>query len=107
MNSLKPEELEPIYLFITGGAGAGKSHLIKTIYHTVTKTLNHAPMHPELPTVLLMAPTGVAGINIDGTTINTALAIPAHTGDNVPAMSDQKKTQMRLSLSELKLIIID
>ena len=107
MNSLKPEELEPIYLFITGGAGAGKSHLIKTIYHTVTKTLSHAPMNPELPTVLLMAPTGVAAINIDGTTINTALAIPVQTGDNVPAMSDQKKTQMRLSLSELKLIIID
>ena len=107
MNSLKPEELEPIYLFITGGAGAGKSHLIKTIYHTVTKTLSHAPMNPELPTVLLMAPTGVAAINIDGTTINTALAIPVQTGDNVPSMSDQKKTQMRLSLSELKLIIID
>ena len=107
MNSPKPEELEPIYLFITGGAGAGKSHLIKTIYHTVTKTLRHAPMSPELPTVLLMAPTGVAAINIDGTTINTALAIPVQTGDNVPAMSDQKRTQMRLSLSELKLIIID
>ena len=107
MNSLKPEELEPIYLFITGGAAAGKSHLIKTIYHTVTKTLSHASMNPELPTVLLMAPTGVAAINIDGTTINTALAIPVQTGDNVPAMSHQKKTQIRLSLSELKLIIID
>ena len=54
-----------------------------------------------------MAPTGVAAINIDGTTINTALAIPKGTGDNLPAMSDQKKTQLRLSLSDLKLIIID
>ena len=107
MNSLKPEEVKPINLFITGGAGAGKSHLIKTIYHTVTKTFRHAPMNPELPTVLLMAPTGVAAINIDGTTINTALAIPVLTGDNVPPMSDQKRTQMRLSLSELKLIVID
>lgn len=107
MNSLKPKEVKPINLFITGGAGAGKSHLIKTIYHTVTKTFRHAPMNPELPTVLLMAPTGVAAINIDGTTINTTLAIPVLTGDNVPPMSDQKRTQMRLSLSELKLIVID
>ena len=56
-------------------------------------------MNLEKPTVLLTAPTGVAAINIDGTTQNT--------GDVLPAMSDQKKTQMRLSLCELKLIIID
>ena len=35
MNSLKPVHVHPIYLFITGSAGVGKSHLIKTIYHTV------------------------------------------------------------------------
>ena len=104
---MRPENVKPIYLFITGGAGAGKSYLIKTIYHTVTKTFRCPPINPELPTVLLMAPTGVAAINIDGTTINTALAIPKETGDNVPAMSDQKRTQMRMSLAELKLIIID
>ena len=56
-------------------------------------------MNPEKPTVLLTAPTGVAAINIDGTTQNI--------GDVLPAKSDQKKTQMRLSLCELKLIIID
>ena len=107
MNSLKPVEIEPLYLFLTGGGGAGKIHLIKTIYHTAVKIFRHPPINPELPTVLLMAPTGVAAINIDGTTINTALSIPKETGDNVPAMSDQKKTQLRLSLSDLKLIIID
>ena len=64
-------------------------------------------MNPQLPSVLLMAPTGVAAININGTTIHTALAIPKECGNNVPAMSDQKKTQMRLTLAELKLIIID
>ena len=46
-----------------------------------------------------MAPTGVSAINI-------ALAISKQAGGNLPAMSDQKKTQMRVSLSELKLIII-
>ena len=54
-----------------------------------------------------MAPTGVSAINIEGTTIHSALAIPKETGDNLPPMSDQKKTQLRRSLSELKLIIID
>ena len=54
-----------------------------------------------------MAPTGVSAINIEGTTINTGLAIPKETGENLPAMSDQKKTQIRVLLSQLKLIIID
>ena len=34
LNSLKSQNIEPVYLFITGGGGAGTSHLIKTIYHT-------------------------------------------------------------------------
>ena len=108
LKSLKPENIQPIYLFITGGAGAGKSHLIRTIYHTIVKTFRYPPINPEKPIVLLTAPTGVAAINIDGTTINTAFAIPKYTKENeLPGMSDQKRTQMRLLLSELKLIIID
>ncbi|XP_068712523.1 uncharacterized protein [Montipora foliosa] len=107
IRSLTPNEINPIYLFLTGGGGSGKSHVTKLIYHTVVKTFKHVASNPELPTVLLMAPTGVSAINIEGTTINTALAIPKDAGENLPAMSDQKKTQMRLSFSELKLIIID
>ena len=98
LNTLKP-------VFVTGGAG--KSHLIKALYQTITKTFRHAPCNPELPSVLLMAPTGVAAININGTTIHTAIPIPKECANNVLAMSDQKRTQMRLSLGELKLIIID
>ena len=109
LNSLKSQNVEPVYLFITGGGGAGKSHSIKTIYHTVVKNYRHAPMNPGKPTVLLAcaASTGAAAINIDGTIINTALAIPKSTGDVLPAMSDQKRIQMKLSLCELKVIIID
>ena len=107
MNSLKPVDVKPIYLFLTGGGGAGKSHLIKTMYHTAFKTFRHPPFNPELPAVLLLAPTGVAAININGTTINTGLGIPKETGAYLPAICDQRKTQYRLALKELKLIIVD
>ena len=52
-----------------------------------------------------MAPTGVAAVNIDGTTINTGLAIPKDVGDNLRPLSDQKRTQLRITLAQLKLII--
>ena len=107
MNSFQPKKIKPLNLFITGRAGTGKSHTIKTIYHTFVKTFRHTTSNPEMTTVLLVAPTGVAAVNISGTTINSASAIPKDVGDTLPAMSDQKKTQLRMSLAELKLIIID
>ena len=107
LNCLKPEKLNPINLFVTGGAGAGKSHLVKAIYHTAVKTFRYGTINSERPTVAFMAPTGVAAININGTTIHTALSIPKESGDLAPPTSDQQRRQLRLTLSELKLIIVD
>ena len=106
-NCLKKETIEPIHIFVTGGGGGGKSHLIRTIYHTAVNMFKYSSVNPSLPTVLLLAPTGVAAVNISGTTVNTGLAIPKHAGINLPPLPDQKKTLLRLSLSELKLLIID
>ncbi|XP_078381380.1 ATP-dependent DNA helicase Pif1-like [Oculina patagonica] len=107
VNCLDKQNIEPIHIFVTGGGGGGKSHLIRTIYHTAMNTFKYAALNPSLPTVLLMAPTGVAAVNISGTTVNTALGIPKDAGINLPPLPDQKKTLLRLSFSELKLLIID
>ena len=42
MGTLKPVQLPPMHLFIAGGAGAAKSHLIKAIYNNVTNNCKHA-----------------------------------------------------------------
>ena len=52
-----------------------------------------------------MAPTCVAAININSTTIYTALSIPKESGDFVLQYLTKKRTQLRLTLSELKIII--
>ena len=107
VNCLSKETIEPIHIFVTGGGGGGKSHLIRTIYHTAVNMFKYSTVNPSLPTVLLMAPTGVAAVNFNGTTVNTGLAIPKDAGNNLPPLPDQKKTLFRFSLSELKLLIID
>ena len=68
--------LVPFHIFLSGGGGCGKSHLIKTIYNSVNKVFLHQSENPEKPRVLVLAPTGVAAININGTTIHSGLNIP-------------------------------
>ena len=58
--------VKPFYIYITGGAGVGKSHLIKTIYMLLSKVLIYKGGELEKPRILLLAPTGVAEINING-----------------------------------------
>ena len=60
---------------------------------------------PSKPRVLLLAPTGVAAINIDGTTIHSGLGINCN-GKFYP-LKDKQKTILCNKLSEVQLIIID
>ena len=87
-------------IFLTGNAGCGKSFLIRVIYQCLTKTLSYGSILVDKPKALLMAPTGVAAINIDGTTIHTAFNIPVgHFGSNLPPLSDKMKSSLRDSLN--------
>ena len=81
---------------------------MKVIYQSLTKTLSYGDVVIEKPKVLLMAPTGVAAIQVDGTTIHTALGIPVgHFGTKLPPLPDKMKCSLRNHLSDLKVIIID
>ena len=105
------EKLTSLHLFISGGAGTGKSHLIKALYQTIQITLRKEGETPDLPKVLLLAPTGPAAFNIQGMTIHSALLISVlHSkGKNKSHMSlsDDKRNTLRSKLSSLKFIIID
>ena len=101
-------ENPPLYLFITGGAGTGKSHLIKTITASVSKTLCYGNSCIEKPNLLLLAPTGVAAVNINGTTIHSALGISIESrGLTLQKLSDTRRCKLRQDLSDVKALIID
>ena len=108
MSSLQPLPVSPVYKFISGGAGAGKSYFIKALYQTALKTFRYGSYDPELPNVLKIAPTGVAAINIIGLVINTALAIPKNVyGEHIASLPHERLSTLRYKLKDLKLIIID
>ena len=108
LSSVTTIEIDPLHIFLTGGAGTGKSHLIKTIYHALTKVFSYRAMTLDKPKVLLVAPTGVAAVNINGTTIHTSLRIPVgRYGKNLPRLNDKKRPALRNNLCELQALIID
>ena len=69
---------KPFYYFLSGGAGVGKSHLIKSLYQAALKYYNsRAGEDSNEVKILLLAPTGKAAFGIKGNTIHSTLAIPA------------------------------
>ena len=73
---------------------------MRVTYQSLTKTLSYGSTLVDKPKALLMAPTGVAAITPDGTTIHTAFNIPVgHFGSNLPPLSDKMKSSLRDSLN--------
>ena len=73
-----PPHPEPFYVFVRGGAGSGKSHLIKAIQETAFRLLIMRPItdSPNDITVLTTAPTGTAAFNVFEMTLHTAFLLP-------------------------------
>ena len=108
LNPNTSEKIKPLHVFLTGNAGCGKSFLMKVIYQSLTKTLSYGDVVIEKPKVLVMAPTGDAAIQVDGTTVHTALGIPEGNFEiKLPPLHDKMKCSLRTHLSDLKVIIID
>ena len=99
------QNVKQFYIFITGGARVGKSHLMKTKYMSLSKVLIYKGGEIGKPRILLLAPTGVAAININGTTIHSGLGI--NVGGKLYPLSEQHRAALRNKLSEVRLIIID
>jgi len=66
----------PYAVFISGGAGVGKSHVVNMLYQALDRELSRHPGdNPEDTRILLCAPTGKAAFNIHGYTIHSAFQI--------------------------------
>ncbi|CAG5005017.1 unnamed protein product [Parnassius apollo] len=100
----------PLYLFISGWAGVGKSILIRAIYQCLTLLFNReAGSNPDALKILLTAFTGKAAFRIGGQTIvRSALGLPVSQAGNIlPELSPSVANTLATKLAKILLIVID
>lgn len=69
------EKIQLLYNFVIEAAVDGKSHLIKTIQMSLSKLFLEKGVNLEKLRTLLLSPTGIAAININGTINYSGLGI--------------------------------
>ena len=86
------EEDTQHFIYLTGAAGTGKTTLIERV------------KNESLLKKMVVAPTGVAALNIGGSTINSAFRIGF---DTFPVIQESKDPRFKKLLKNLELLIID
>ena len=97
------------HFFISGGAGVGKSFLIKTLYQAINQYYRHLRGEQgNSIRALLCAFTGKAAYIINGMTLHSAFQLPVSqlSGPMAELSADVANT-IRSKLQDLKVLIID
>ena len=96
---------QPPYLMMHGGAGSGKSTVIRIITQWVQKILQQEGQSPECPNVVVTAFCGTAAANVDGQTLNSSFGFSFDNKHN--ALGNKSRDMRRAILKYLKLVIVD
>ena len=98
---------EPVYAFLTGGAGVGKSVVIRALYQSLYRMWNLKDgENPDDKRILLCAYMGFAAFNISGQTISSAFHRKIFQKGTNHLSADELNT-FRMKYRHLKLVIID
>ena len=107
LNSVKTDKL-PLRLFLSGGAGVGKSTVTNALYEALIRYLNALPENdPDDISVVKVAPTGKAAFNIRGNTLHSAFKIPANRGFNYCTLDRDRLNTIRSQLQRIQVMFID
>ncbi|CAG9799251.1 unnamed protein product [Chironomus riparius] len=97
----------PINHYIAGGAGFGKSRLIKAIYQSIMRIYRSEPGPVDSNEVLLVAYTGMAAHNIGGITAHSAFHLAANQGKTDKGLPPDIANTLASNMRSNKLTIID
>ncbi|XP_078383840.1 uncharacterized protein LOC144666317 [Oculina patagonica] len=107
LHSIKTRD-DPLRLFLSGGAGVGKSTVTNALYEALIRYLNTiAGENPDDIKLVKTAPTGKAAFNIKGNTLHAAFKIPANRGFEYCTLDSDRLNTIRTQLNKLKVIFID
>ncbi|CAF4003587.1 unnamed protein product [Adineta steineri] len=108
MNLIKNKDNQ-FFHFINGGAGVGKSTLIKAIYQSILRFYNSLPgCNPETIRTALCAPTGKAAALIDGMKLHSFLSVPVNQCKHkLVQLNSDISNRIGVKLKDLQLSIID
>ena len=108
MNLIKNGD-KHFFHFINGGAGVGKSTLIKAVYQSILRFHNSLPgSNPETIRVAICAPTGKAAALIDGMTLHSFLSLPVNQCKHkLVKLDSDVSNRIGVKLKDLQLLIID
>ncbi|XP_060603693.1 uncharacterized protein LOC132756597 [Ruditapes philippinarum] len=96
----------PLYTFLSGGAGVGKSVVIRALYQTLYRMLNlKEGENTDDIRVLLCAYTGKAAFNINGSTISSAFKQKYKQSDQT--LTCDSLNTFRSKYRDLSVVIID
>ena len=100
---------EAFHIFLSGGGGVGKSHLVVVCYEYAKKMLKQAGQNLNQPSIILTASTGIAASRISGTSLHSAFTLPIRDGSCISRgkLSSQELHDLQRTYQYLKIIVID
>ncbi|XP_062601396.1 uncharacterized protein LOC134263100 [Saccostrea cucullata] len=107
LEKIAGEKLDPLHVFITGGAGTGKSHVVKAIHYEATRLFAPSLSSPDGVPVLLTAFTGTAAFNIGGNTLHHIFALTKYLPLPYQPLKEQSLSELRVQLRDLQILVID
>ncbi|XP_065942676.1 uncharacterized protein [Magallana gigas] len=107
IRKLVNENPAPFHIFLTGGAGTGKSQIVKAINFEASRLFSRSLSSPESLSVLLTAFTGTAAFNIGGSTIHSVFSLTKFLSLPYEPLKEQSLSEIRMKLADLQILVID
>ena len=98
---------KPVYLFLAGEAGTGKSHLVQLLIEAIKIIKIKAGDELKKPPVLVVAPTANAAFLISGKTVDSAIGFFPMENNRYSQAQPGRMSMMKFQYDDLHLIFCD